>query len=142
MEPNVSSPQFRPEKVPAQKEQQTEPISESFPSKEVPFEVEKNQAERANELSSPESQVLPPPVLPTPVATPQQQTLNDDDSKVVVNTPTVAADDDLIEKEWVKKAKEIIASTYDNPRKRETEVSYLQRDYLKKRYGREIGTRS
>ena len=141
MEPNVSSPQFRPEKVPAQKEQQTEPIPESFPSKGSPFEVEKNQAERASELSSSESQVLPPPVLPTPVVAPQQQTL-DDNPKGIISTPTVAADDDLIEKEWVKKAKEIIASTYDNPRKRETEVSYLQRDYLKKRYGREIGTRS
>lgn len=58
---------------------------------------------------------------------------------ITSNSPAIAADDDLIEKEWVDKAKKIISETKDNPRKREEDVSRLQIDYLEKRYGRRIG---
>ncbi len=73
---------------------------------------------------------LPTPVLPSePVA----QAVADDD------TPATAADDDLIEKEWVDKAKKIIAETRDDPYRREREISKLQIEYIRRRYGREIG---
>lgn len=55
------------------------------------------------------------------------------------NTPLVAADEDLIEKEWVDKAKEIIEQTKDDPHTRTQKVNELQRDYLQKRYGKVIG---
>jgi hypothetical protein len=54
-------------------------------------------------------------------------------------TPLVAADEDLIEKEWVDKAKEIIQQTKDDPHTRSQKVNELQRDYLQKRYGKVIG---
>jgi hypothetical protein len=54
-------------------------------------------------------------------------------------TPLVAADDDLIEKEWVDKAKEIIEQTRDDPYVRTQRVNELQRDYLQKRYGKVVG---
>lgn len=79
----------------------------------------------------------PPPVLPMPAQSqvvPMPVVATTDD-----NNPAMAADDDLIEKEWVDKAKKIIAETRDDPYKREREVSKLQADYLRKRYGREIG---
>jgi Txe/YoeB family toxin of Txe-Axe toxin-antitoxin module len=53
--------------------------------------------------------------------------------------PMVANDDDLIEKEWVDKAKKIIVETKDDPYRREQEVGRLQADYLYKRYGRQLG---
>ncbi len=74
---------------------------------------------------------LPPLVVPVPT-TPQST----DDA---TSNPTIAADDDLIEKEWVDKAKKIIAETRDDPYRREQEVSKLQADYLRKRYGKELG---
>lgn len=74
---------------------------------------------------------LPPAVVPVPAAPVAQ-----DDT---TSAPTIAADDDLIEKEWVDKAKKIIAETKDDPYKREQEVSKLQADYLRKRYGKELG---
>jgi len=55
------------------------------------------------------------------------------------DSPAIAADDDLIEKEWVDRAKKIIADTRDDPARREKEVGRLQVDYLKKRYGKELG---
>lgn len=73
---------------------------------------------------------LPAPVVPT-----------DDDAQAVVSddSPMIAADEDLIEKEWVDKAKQVIASTKDDPYRREQEVKKLQIDYVKKRYGKIIG---
>lgn len=54
-------------------------------------------------------------------------------------TPLVAADEDLIEKEWVDKAKEILEQTKDDPHARTQKVNELQRDYLQKRYGKVVG---
>ena len=74
-------------------------------------------------------------ILPTPVV----------DKAVVVSdttigeTPQLANDDDLIEKEWVDKAKKIVSETKDNPYGRDEAVNKLQVDYIKKRFGREIG---
>lgn len=78
------------------------------------------------------------PVLPMP------QPVTTDDSTAsqpaaTDDTPLVAGDDDLIEKEWVDKAKKVIADTRDDPHRRELEVKKLQVDYVRKRYGREIG---
>lgn len=81
--------------------------------------------------------VLPPPaVLATPLPVVNEPVVQADDSAA----PLVANDDDLIEKEWVDQAKKIIVQTKDDPYKREQEVSKLQADYLRKRYGRELGT--
>lgn len=76
------------------------------------------------------------PTLPTPVITPQPTqlpTTSNDDAIISAN------DDDLIEKEWVDKAKKIIADTRDDPYRREREISKLQIEYIRRRYGREIG---
>jgi len=61
------------------------------------------------------------------------------DPAATTTTPLVASDEDLIEKEWVDKAKEIIEQTKDDPHARTTKVNELQRDYLQKRYGKVVG---
>ena len=68
-----------------------------------------------------------------PVQAPPQQ------GQTTAATPLVAADEDLIEKEWVDKAKEIIEQTKDDPHARTQKVNELQRDYLQKRYGKVVG---
>jgi hypothetical protein len=77
------------------------------------------------------------PTLPAPVVTTPQDTgqAASDDS----GAPIVANDDDLIEKEWVDKAKQIISETKDDPYRREREINKLQIEYIRRRYGREIG---
>lgn len=75
--------------------------------------------------------------LPTPVQKVVEDTSN---VTVVDDTPLVAGDDDLIEKEWVDKAKQIIERTKDDPYRREQEVARLQAEYLNKRYGKELNT--
>lgn len=58
--------------------------------------------------------------------------------QVASSTPAIAADDEVIEKEWVDKAKKIVDQTKDDPYQQEKEVSKLQADYLKKRYGKDV----
>lgn len=79
-------------------------------------------------------------VLPPPVALPQSSApVDDSDSGEGTSVPLVANDDDLIEKEWVDKAKKIVSETKDDPYRREAEVGKLQVEYLRKRYGKELG---
>ena len=74
------------------------------------------------------------PFLPTPAqATAARPTTPSSD-----DNPLVANDDDLIEKEWVDKAKKIIQQTRSDPYTQEKEVSRLQADYMKKRYGKDV----
>jgi hypothetical protein len=72
---------------------------------------------------------MPQPVVPTAPAS----------QPVVSDSPVTANDDDVIEKEWVDKAKQIILETKDDPHSRTNRVNQLQQDYLKKRYGKELG---
>ncbi len=90
-----------------------------------------------------ETQAPPPVAAPGALPTVAPPLPVDDSattpSSVDDDTPLVAADDDLIEKEWVDKAKKIIAETKDEPYRREQEVKKLQIEYVRKRYGRVIG---
>ena len=110
------------------------------PSPEIGIERGAERVEQRSE--APPSAVNAMPVLPplqvapapaTPVADNTSPTTPTDDSPIAAN------DDDLIEKEWVDKAKKIILQTKDDPYRREQEVSKLQADYLRKRYGKELG---
>lgn len=72
--------------------------------------------------------VVAPSVIPNPFTQATPAPLSD--------TPAVAADDDVIEKEWVEKAKKVIAETKHDPFLQERAVSLLQADYIQKRYGK------
>lgn len=97
-----------------------------------------NRAEKMPEVGQVQAEIsqlampsLPMPVLTSSTAVPQGQASD--------ATSLAASDDDLIEKEWVDKAKSIIAATKDDPYRREQEINKLQIEYIRKRYGRTIG---
>lgn len=100
------------------------------------LESELNQSRQVETQTAPS--VAVPGVLPTiqPPANTDDATAN---SSTDDTSPLVAADEDLIEKEWVDKAKKIISETKDDPYAREQEVKKLQIEYVRKRYGRVIG---
>lgn len=85
----------------------------------------------------------PPPAMPTPVAplpvTEAPQPVQPPAVDSTAANPIAANDDDDIEKEWVDRAKQVIIQTKDNPYAREKAIGELQRDYLMKRYGRQVG---
>lgn len=92
--------------------------------------------------TQPKQMPQPAPIMPLPqlpVLSPSQSGGIPQVQKPVQDTnPQVASDDDVIEKEWVDKAKQIVSQTKDDPYIQEKEVSRLQADYLKKRYGKEL----
>lgn len=83
------------------------------------------------------AQPLPVDAGGTPVATPDPQTPNTPALQPDSN-PAIADDVDVIEKEWVDKAKEVIREHQDDPWTEEEAVEDLQIDYLKKRYGKDL----
>ncbi len=54
------------------------------------------------------------------------------------SSPLAAEDVDLIEKEWVQKAKEIVAKTANDPHEQNKELDKFKADYIKKRFGKDI----
>lgn len=74
-----------------------------------------------------------------PIVAPTIQPITQDDTDSTTKpAPIVAADDDVIEKEWVNKAKTVIKQTKGDPYAKEREVTKLQADYMQKRYGKEV----
>jgi hypothetical protein len=56
-------------------------------------------------------------------------------TSVALNTPD---DGDLIEKEWVNKAKAIVEATRDDPYQQSEQLTVFKADYMKKRYDKTI----
>ena len=135
MEPEVSTPKIEAEQSSAQYGHQVErgprpsgPETGFERGAERYEQVAEARAAAANSAGL--GTILPPPVLQPAGVSPDS---------TLTSGPITASDEDLIEKEWVDRAKKIIAETRDDPFKREAAVNQLQRDYQKKRYGRELG---
>jgi hypothetical protein len=133
MEPKT--PAGSPEQMPSPVE-----YTPSLPGFEVsPEQTQERVGERAPEFQGEQHRAttaVSSPALPVPVGAPT----TNDNTTLDAAVPDVAADEDLIEKEWVDSAKKIIASTKDDPHAREQQVNQLQVDYLQKRYGKKLGS--
>ena len=135
-------PEIQPSAQPTMEQQPVQmPIGpEAVPSL-PPVEVQRGQEafeQRAQMAGtpSPAPQMVQQPVMPN-VPAPADPVMN-----TAVAAPIVAADEDLIEKEWVDKAKQIVRQTSNDPHARSEQVSELQRSYLQKRYGKVVGADS
>lgn len=140
MEPQIPNPNLAPGN--------SYEATNSLPRPEVAYSSPENMPATSPELpASPETYERRPlaqappsqstaspalPVPPIPVAVPVVSTTGD------ATTPSVAADDDVIEKEWVNKAKKVVSDTKGDPYRQGHEVSKLQADYLQKRYGKQV----
>lgn len=102
------------------------------------LEIEGRSAERP--AASVADSQMPATILPTiPAPAPPAVQAPASTAASTDDTPLIAGDDDLIEKEWVDKLKRIITLTKDDPYERARVIAQLQADYLKKRYNREMG---
>lgn len=144
MDQPVGNPNFTPVPAPesvAPAPEQSAPVqAEAVQAPEVAANsrVEKSVEQGANinqKQNAGGGASLPPVQAPaaTPVTTTTQQDDQGDDS-----TPLIADDVDVIEMEWVNKAKDIIKKTRQDPHAQEQAVEKLQIDYLKKRYGKDV----
>lgn len=90
---------------------------------------------QAAALGTPPAPMAPP--LPPP-AFPVQPQSNGVTTGSLPTAPAVADDLDLIEKEWVLKAKAIVAQTRTDPHAQNAEMNRFKADYMKKRYQKDI----
>lgn len=100
--------------------------------------VEQGELRQSRERLSQSATQAAPPATTLPQVTPSSVPPTDTADDATIVNPTTASDDDIIEKEWVNKAKKVVADTQGNPYLREKEVSKLQADYLQKRYGKQV----
>lgn len=73
---------------------------------------------------------------PTPISQPAVG--SDGSLSSQVSSALIADDADLIEKEWVLKAKAIVAQTAHDPNSQTKEVVKIKAEYLKKRYNKQL----
>lgn len=138
MEPGFNTPRSGPEQTPSLPPVSPEVVAPSSREQgtfeQAPQRIEQEPLPQGQASAAPDPSVVAVPVLPQPTTDDVQ-----DAATVLTSVPDVAADDDVIEKEWVDKAKHIITETADDPYRREQAVGQLQREYLRKRYGKEVG---
>jgi len=117
-----------------------------------PLQPDPNKGKAAQPETAPNAEALPPQPAAGPAATqmPPMQQMQDNTQAVAQpvpvamgqastsGAPAVADDLDLIEKEWVDKAKEIVARTNNDPYSQNKEINHFKADYMKKRYGKDI----
>lgn len=58
----------------------------------------------------------------------------------VMQNPLIADDADLIEKDWVERAKHIVELTRNDPRAQANQLSHIKADYVNRRFGKDIKT--
>jgi hypothetical protein len=75
------------------------------------------------------------PIVPPPSAMPLEPASAD---AAQDDNPQVADDADLIEKEWVNKAKSIVEKTREDPYNQNKELNKFKADYMQKRYNKII----
>jgi len=137
MEPETSAPKLGPEQAPKEYGSTVEHMPQLPQPERGLLETGAEQTEQASEAAArSDAAGVVTPVMPTPVTTTDDQTSDD---STAIDSPIVASDDDLIEKEWVDRAKKIVAEVRDDPYKQENAVTQLQKEYQKKRFGRELG---
>ncbi len=98
----------------------------------LPEQVTEQQHAQAIEQGVSTTQPVSPPLpIPQPVASLPQ-------AVPVTPVPQIADDLDLIEKEWVEKAKAIVEQTKHDPRVQSREINRFKADYLSRRFNKEL----
>ncbi|MCA9349175.1 hypothetical protein KC878_03475 [Candidatus Saccharibacteria bacterium] len=110
----------------------------------TPIDGERDSVNRPNMLEAAPTSV---PVVPAlPVTDPSQyaqpispaHAQNDGIGNTGAQDDLQAGDFSVIEKAWVRKAKQIIAGTAEDPKRQKEELSTFSAEYIKKRYGKDI----
>lgn len=125
------------EKMPINQSNELPPVDAQLTSAHNEIQASK-QVERGtiNSSTSPSTDPLDPPIgSQQNISTPQQgNQISSSQPRAHVSTPTIADDEDLIEKEWIESAKRIVAQTKGDPHAQSEEISAIKDDYKKKRF--------
>jgi hypothetical protein len=124
------------------------PVAEQLPDAPAAAEIDVPKPEKDRAVSVVERAPTPGqtasvalPAIPLPGTLPVASDMPVTDSPIVGGT-SVTADDgkDIIEKEWVNKAKQIVERTRDDPYQQSEQLTLFKADYMKQRYNKTINT--
>ena len=88
----------------------------------------------SSNLGAPQTTPVAPPISQVP----QQPAATPQTAQPATNVPAMADDLDLIEKEWVVRAKQIVNGTREDPFAQSRELNKIKAEYVKKRYNKDI----
>lgn len=111
---------------------ETDPFGSAV--EQAPSGPEKTMAPRQGASAA----AVPPITLPLPQPAPTAGASDDASATTPAISATVVDDGDLIEKEWVSKAKQIVEKNRNDPYKQSEELTVFKADYMKKRYDKNI----
>ena len=126
MDPTTPAPLPTPESQPGRAI-----LPEAMPQPALPEQASNPPA------AAPVSQAPPTPPIAPPAA--QVVPATDTPAPPVGSLPVIADDVDVIEQAWVDKADEIRKANQGDPHNEDEAVEVLQQQYLKQRYGRDVG---
>lgn len=88
----------------------------------------------------PLAQIQPPDPTVAPTSAPSPQAAVNAQPQPVIqqDTPLIADDVDLIEKEWVEAAKQLVDKTKSDPYTQNKEINKFKAAYIKQRYNKAI----
>lgn len=141
MDREASGPQFElpsgePERTP---ERPAEQIPEKDIEQQHPATQEAGVGKRAPRPGSTATDDVTQPQAPAVPDEPADQSAPT--APVSPSTSDLkAADADLIEKEWIERAKTIVTKTKDDPHRQKSEMSKVKADYIQKRFNKIIKT--
>lgn len=123
------------------------PFEAPPPSREtVGDEQEKGLEAPAAKEASPGKQAPAAQLPALPIAIPATPAvtvgLPTDDVDEPTHPASAIPDSDRIEKQWIDRAKQIVAQTRDDPFKQKHEMSKVKADYIKKRFNKVLKTDS
>lgn len=95
------------------------------------------EVQTATPVATPQAQPMQQPI-PQPAPAAPVQSAVPAPSTNVATAALIADDADLIEKEWVEKAKAIVAQTAHDPNLQTKEVGKIKADYMQKRYSKQL----
>lgn len=108
------------------------PLSTNEQQGAIAIEQGSSSSGAASTQAAVQAQATPPP-LPQTSAPPSGPT-----PSAGLGMPQIADDTDLIEKEWVEKAKDIVAQTNQDPYLQNKELNKIKVEYIKKRYNKDV----
>lgn len=142
MDPNINAPAQSFDLPQANKPEAVPGVAPNTPVPETNQQTEQHNMELPAAAADP-AQAQVPPVPSVDPASQQQAPVA---APVSVPAPVVpqnddlltAEDDDLIEKAWVQKAKDIVEKTKHDPYNQNKEINKVKASYIKKRYNMDI----
>jgi len=136
MQPQTPTPEVTPNQ--GQGERLPKPIAPEQSPQTTPEKAAAPQERQPAPAGDSANQNAGAPPMPVPAAPVDDSAPSPSAQQAIDDTPAIAGDSDLIEKQWVKKAKQVVERTKDDPHMQNKDMNIVKAGYIKKRYNKDV----